>query len=275
VQLNSPLHKKLDVLNIAFAKPATVAATLPTQKADVLAVQTAGTKVFASFGGWTYRNMWKAILDDATQRAQFVTAIIATINTYGLDGVDMDIECGDDVADWPTGSPAKVESVVAFFKDLQTALATASAAAGKKLYVTFTVLTPSPAFFDLAVKGSHPYVDFVQVMAYNPYINPDKPGTEWPKPAKCDPASPDPKPYDAIADFDRYVAVLGVPKEKMVLGMMPGCSDHNRCTSAATVANSTTHVKTGGYGGVMTWDVDRDQVSWLQVQQSVLNLYKY
>jgi hypothetical protein len=51
------------------------------------------------------------------------------------------------------------------------------------------------------------YVDFIQPMAYNPYINPDKPGTEWPKPAKCDPASPDPKPYDAFGDFERYAKV--------------------------------------------------------------------
>jgi GH18 family chitinase len=252
------MHLKANVINIAFAKPASVAATLPVTTTDVQAVQRAGTLVFASYGGWTYRDLWKAILDSDSQRASFVTAVVATISTYGLNGVDMDIECGDDTADWPKGSPAKVESVVSFFKELQAAVATAGAAAGKKLYVTFTVLTPSPAFFDLAIKEAHPYVDYIQVMAYNPYINPQVPGTEWPSPAKCDPTSPDPKPYDVLADFDRYVTDLGVPKNKLVLGMMPGCSDHHRCTSAADVVNRTTHITTEGYAGVMTWDVDRD-----------------
>jgi hypothetical protein len=140
----------------------------------------------------------------------------------------------------------------------------------------------------MAVKGAHQYVDFIQPMAYNPYINPDKPGdmmritcaihcahvlysftvhihcthtlysytvlihcthtgTEWPKPAKCDASSVDPKPYDAFGDFERYATVLGVPKAKLILGMMPGCSDHNRCTSAADLVKRTQSVVSGGW----------------------------
>jgi GH18 family chitinase len=96
------MHLKADIINIAFAKPATVGpATLPVLKADVQAVQRSGTRVFVSFGGWSYRDLWKPILDNDIQRASFVAAAISTITAYGLDGADIDIECGDDIADWP------------------------------------------------------------------------------------------------------------------------------------------------------------------------------
>lgn len=256
-QLGSPIHQKADILNIAFAQPSGTAATLPVTKAAVAALQQTGTKVAVSYGGCSYRQMWKAVLDDATQRSQLVTAIVQTVTNYGLDGVDLDIECGDDTQDTQQ-QPAQAESVIAFFKELRTKIDAAGSAAGKKLTISYTVLTPS-ALFDTEVTGSHPFVDYVQVMAYNPYINPQKPGTEWPKPAKCEPTSPDPMPYDAIADLDRYPTKLGVPKSKLVFGLMPGCSDHNRCTSAADVQNRSAHVKEHGYAGVMTWDVDRDR----------------
>jgi hypothetical protein len=61
-----------------------------------------------------------------------------------------------------------------------------------------------------------------------------------------------------MADAARYTAELNLTSNQVVLGMMPGCSDHNRCTSAAAVANHTAQSAARKYRGVMTWAAERD-----------------
>jgi hypothetical protein len=61
-----------------------------------------------------------------------------------------------------------------------------------------------------------------------------------------------------MADAARYTAALNLTSAQVVLGMMPGCSDHNRCTSAAVVANHTAQCAARKYRGVMTWAAERD-----------------
>ncbi|WP_088835348.1 fibronectin type III domain-containing protein [Paenibacillus tyrfis] len=97
------VSNKYDVINVAFAEPVspgsgTIAftpfnATVDEFKADVAYLKSQGKKVLISLGGAN----GTVTLTDATKKQQFISTMTSIIQTYGFDGIDIDLE-GSSVA---------------------------------------------------------------------------------------------------------------------------------------------------------------------------------
>ncbi|WAM25035.1 carbohydrate-binding protein [Myxococcus sp. NMCA1] len=90
---------KYNVIQVAFAEPvggpgsgrmafAPYNSSIADFKADVALLKSQGRKVLISIGGAN----GTVHLDDATTRQDFVTSMQALIDTYGFDGLDLDLE---------------------------------------------------------------------------------------------------------------------------------------------------------------------------------------
>jgi chitinase len=93
------ISSKFNVIQVAFAEPISGApsgtmgfmpynATVAEFKADVAALKAQGRKVLISLGGAN----GTIHLDDAAARQAFVSSMQGLINTYGFDGLDLDLE---------------------------------------------------------------------------------------------------------------------------------------------------------------------------------------
>jgi len=223
-----------DVLCLAFAYPGTgtsvSAADLMkgfTQsgtvfdKSSISAAQSQGTKVVASLGGWTYRDTFPGAIDD--WGGALAHATWELVNTYGLDGVDIDLE--------GTIKPSSTDAI-RFFRSLRQSL-------GSSKLITYTIQSPN-AFNkqlgkDLVDEGG--LLDWINVMEYNNNVG------------------------DIQTDFVSYQQ-FGIPASKLVLGLMPGYDDVQVCTSAAEIASHTEYILSSGYKGIMTWNINRDLPSY-------------
>ncbi|MFJ6724489.1 chitinase [Streptomyces sp. NPDC091281] len=104
VQKISDVPNQYDIIAVAFADatgaPGTVSFTLDSAglngytvdqfKADVRAKQAAGKKVIISVGG----ERGTVAVNDATSAANFANSVYSVMQTYGFDGVDIDLENG-------------------------------------------------------------------------------------------------------------------------------------------------------------------------------------
>ncbi|MFJ3495578.1 chitinase [Streptomyces sp. NPDC086091] len=104
VQKISDVPNQYDIIAVAFADatgaPGTVSFTLDSAglngytvdqfKADVRAKQAAGKKVIISVGG----ERGTVAVNDATSAANFADSVYSVMQTYGFDGVDIDLENG-------------------------------------------------------------------------------------------------------------------------------------------------------------------------------------
>lgn len=88
---------KLTYLNLAFANPDSEGKLVFSRSADIMPVvkkgHEAGLRVFISLagGGTPDADVWKSLLKPE-KRTQFIKNILEFVDTYGLDGVDVDIE---------------------------------------------------------------------------------------------------------------------------------------------------------------------------------------
>ncbi|CAM4294022.1 chitinase [Corallococcus sp. ZKHCc1 1396] len=93
------VSSKFNVIQVAFAEPVPGAgsgtmgftpynATVAEFKSDIAALKAQGRKVLISLGGAN----GTIHLDDAAARQNFVTSMQGLINTYGFDGLDLDLE---------------------------------------------------------------------------------------------------------------------------------------------------------------------------------------
>lgn len=68
---------------------------------------------------------------------------------------------------------------------------------------------------------------------------------------------------------------MGVPREKIVWGLMPGYHDAaNEYTSIDDAKNATYWAKEWGLAGVMTWDINRDTEQRMDYAKGDDNLYQ-
>ena len=116
-----------------------------------------GVKVFIAIGGWSDNGnpldpIFESIGGDAGSRANFINDAIYIVNTYNLDGVDVDWEYPD------AGNSANN------FTTLLRELSTALKARGKGL----SFAAPADSYNSGGISSAvFQYVDFVNIMAYD------------------------------------------------------------------------------------------------------------
>ncbi len=102
---NAIQYSKLTHINYAFALPNSDGSIKPIDnpaklQTIVTKAHAVGTKVLIAVGGWSDNGVildptFEALAGNATSRSRFITACMSLVNTYGLDGVDIDWEYPD------------------------------------------------------------------------------------------------------------------------------------------------------------------------------------
>jgi GH18 family chitinase len=180
---------KITHLNIAFINPDSSGYFRDDLAIDSLIKKAHGknVKVLASIAGGGSHAYYFALLQD-NKRKIFIENLVAMVNRYQLDGIDVDLE-GDDIDD----------NYEKFVVELA-----ASLHASNKIVTAAIATTYKNKLPDRALKQ----FDFVNVMSY------DRTGPWRPQ----DPGDPSPFVM-AVEDLDYWHNVRGIPKNKLVLGL--------------------------------------------------------
>lgn len=210
----------------------------------------AGASVLVSYYGTSDAT---TIISNASLRAQLISNLSSFITTYGLDGVDIDIE---DAGAY--GSPMNT-----FLNELRVAIPT------KLITVETTWYPPGSINFNMSVAASS-NVDFINVMCYD---------------MNTPHALPEHSRYDdSIAVMDEWYDA-GYSKSKLIMGIPFYTKDNNGSIGAYSqtydqfgpFAESTDSVSTStanGFGGSQTvhggvlWfggiDTNQSKANWLK-----------
>jgi GH18 family chitinase len=182
--------------------------------------------VLPSVGGWGWDAQFEAMAGDPITRKAFVQNIIAFVNEYNLDGVDIDWEFPD------AGQSAR--NYVALMHELRAALPE-----GKLLTAAVPALGSNADNF---LPETFADVDFLNLMVYD-----GDQGVGH-------------SPYQYALDSLAYWSAKGLPKEKMVLGVpfyaRPGEATYRKLVKADPSASQKDSVDYLGmtvyYNGIPT-----------------------
>ncbi|MCR5736623.1 MAG: hypothetical protein K6G64_03135 [Eubacterium sp.] len=221
-----------------------------------------GTKAMIAIGGWNGFDSSDNPFGTAAKRTSIVNQIMNYVDTYNLDGVDLDLEVND----------ANVwNNFDAFVSELSSRLKPK----GKLLTMAVATWFTGPI-----ANSTYNYFDFLNLMSYD-Y---NQSGTG------------DVAPMSQIYDMVSYYGSRGVSNDRMVIGVpFYGYSTSGAVTYAemvqANVANANLDYANGvhyngmqtirqkaeyskNYGGTMIWEIGQDsfdsRYSLLQVIKSVM-----
>ena len=249
VDPQSVQYSKLTHINYAFLLPNSNGTLQPIENPGKLQslvsnAHAKGVKVMISVGGWNNGNDggFEALAANSSTRTTFVNNMIAFVNQYGLDGVDIDWEYPD--------NGASANNYLA----LMTQLSTEMHNRGKLLTAAVVAVGGSSI-----VNGVFSVVDFLTIMAY-------------------DANNANHSTYDYAVQSLNYWRGRGLAKEKAILGLpfyaRPSWDGYN--TLLANGASPNADVFNGNYyngiptikrktnlafdngGGVMMWELSQD-----------------
>jgi chitinase len=306
IQLDS-IDNKYNVIEVAFALPTSsfnmtmlftpVIVSQSVFISKVQALQLQGKKVLISIGGAT------ATVDLTTtaNKNAFVSSMTNIINTYGFDGIDIDIENGSSIliSGGTIASPGNIAQVN-LIDAIKLIMANYRITHPLKLLLS---MAPETAFVQggmsgfgsiwggylTLINGLRDSLDFLQVQLYNS-------GTMY---------GIDSRVYtQGTADFIVAMteavirgfntsggAFLGLPASKIAIGL-PACSSAagGGFTDSATVKSAMNYLlgkgpkpgtyvlaQTGGYSnlrGMMTWSINWDAVSTCASRYQYANNYE-
>lgn len=215
--------QKLTRINYAFAniKDGHIVEGFPTDPANFAALnalkkENPSLTVLVSVGGW----LWSGNFSDAvlTQQSRkvFIDSVVAFIEKYDLDGLDIDWEYPGQVGAGNRFRPEDKQNYTAVLKELRERFNHEQSKLHRRLYLS--IATGSyPNFLAHTQMGkAQKYVDTVNLMAYDYYEPDDSSITGMNAPLFTDPA--DPKHVSADHSVQLYEQA-GVPASKIVLGV--------------------------------------------------------
>ncbi|KAI9504425.1 chitinase [Coemansia spiralis] len=127
-------------------------------------LHTVGTKVLMSVGGWTDSNKFSAIMKSPSLRMDMINAIVKFVDSYQLDGIDIDWEYpgrpGDtcNIIDMANDTP----NLLRFLQDLRAAFASKFGNKNKKLITMAVRVQP----FDINGSPIADVSEFAKVVDY-------------------------------------------------------------------------------------------------------------
>jgi GH18 family chitinase len=258
-------YSKLTHINYAFIRPTTTGGLTAVDNAqklrDIVSLAHAnGVKVCIAIGGWSDLNNtdFQTMAANATYRANFINNVVSLINSYQLDGVDLDWEYPVDGQD-----PAN-------FATLMNELGNAMHSRGKIL----TAAVSAQGYYANGILNSvFSAVDFLNLMVYDGGSGADH------------------SPYSyAVSSLDYWLgrglpaskAVLGVPfyarpswksfRTLVSEGANPNADTYNgdHYNGLVTIRSKTNLAFDHGIGGMMIWELSQDATG----SNSLLNAIK-
>lgn len=121
---------KFDILLFAFATPNSDSG-ITYDSGSTSTLQTLvssahnsghGTKVVLSIGGWSGSQWFSQSVGSSSNRKKFVDACVSAVNTYNLDGIDIDWEYPNQSGAGNPYSSSDAANLLSFFTELRSAL---------------------------------------------------------------------------------------------------------------------------------------------------------
>ena len=237
-------------------------------------------KVVLSVGGWGAGN-FSEMAADANHRKKFAENCVAAVNSYGLDGIDIDWEYPSSSSAGISSSPSDINNFTLLMKDLRTAL-------GNNKLLTIASYA-GVKYYDF--KNAAQYLDFINIMTYDmgrpPYHHSAlysssktknsclesvekhyQAGVPYNKlvlgvPFYGKPASGESVDYVNLASSsysqytERWDDVSKVPYLVDASGTMVICYDNAR-----SLGLKAEFIKSKGLLGAMYWNIEADDMNW-------------
>jgi len=159
-----------------------------------------------------------ALLRSEEDAEGMADAMHAYVTQFNLDGVDFDIE------DYPA---AELQSdLISYTRERL----------GSDALITYTPKAPASTTlpYSEVIKESYADLDGINIMAYDAWSG-----------------------Y-SYQDDSLALVGMGVPKDIIVIGLMPGMDDVGHETTLQDVQSAANWVKSQGLGGIMFWSLNRD-----------------
>uniref|UniRef100_A0A8H8CJU2 Chitinase n=1 Tax=Psilocybe cubensis TaxID=181762 RepID=A0A8H8CJU2_PSICU len=232
---SSPPHKidfsKFDVLFFAFATPNGEAGinwdsgAQESLKNLVSCVRRSGhpTKIVLSVGGWGGCHWYSQVMSTEASRTKFVKTLCDTIESYGLDGIDIDWKAAYvyfEPKEYPNSpgsgnphSPEDAANLLSFFKALRSAIGNSRIISAAVTQLPWL----GPKGLPLTnVEEYAKYMSFVNIMNYDVFTSSSHPGPNAPLSDACG-TSRQPQ-ATAEAAFKQWTRA-GMPASKLLLGL--------------------------------------------------------
>ncbi|KAF8970627.1 glycoside hydrolase superfamily [Flammula alnicola] len=208
---------KFDILFFAFVTPNGTAGinwddgSQDTLKKLVSSARNSGsgTKIVLSVGGWGGSHWYSQAMSTATNRAKLVDTLVETVNSYGLDGIDIDWEYPNAPGAGNPHSSADATNLLNFFKTLRNALIISAAVT----HLPWLGDNGSP-LKDVSEYAT--YMTYLNIMNYDVFDSSSHPGPNAPLGDLCRTSSqPNANAHAALAQWAR----AGMPASKLLLGL--------------------------------------------------------
>ncbi|XP_046577671.1 chitinase-3-like protein 1 isoform X5 [Haliotis rubra] len=215
---------------------------------DHVKAQNPNAKIMLSVGGWNMGSEpFTAMVGAAVSREEFATTSVTFLREQGFDGLDLDWE-------YPAnrGSPAEDKhNFIELLKVLNAAFDADAAATGNERLLLTAAVAAGKTTIDSGydVPGAAAALDFINIMTYDLHGGWDN-ITGHNSPLYADPSETGDQAYLNVDWAARYWESLGLPKDKLVLGL----PTYGRTfTLTSTTLNSLgDSVKGGGTAGQYT-----------------------
>lgn len=268
--------QKVTRINYAFAniKDGRIVEGFPTDPANYAALnalkkQNPSLTVLVSVGGW----LWSGNFSDAVltrqSRATFIDSVVAFIEKYNLDGLDIDWEYPGQIGAGNRFRPEDKQNYTAVLRELRQRFNSEEPKLHRRLYLSIATGSEASFLAHTDMGQAQKYVDTVNLMGYD-YYEPDASLiTGMNAPLFTDPA--DPK-HVSVDNSVKMYEQAGVPASKIVLGVpfyghewadvggtnhglyQPGKVVPNAQTGYASVAANMLNATTSERGFVRYWD---------------------
>lgn len=215
--------QKVSRINYAFAniRDGRIVEGFPTDPANfavlnALKMQNPSLTVLVSVGGWLWSGNFSDTVLTKQSRKVFIDSVVAFIEKYNLDGLDIDWEYPGQIGAGNRFRPEDKQNYTAVLKELRQRFDQEQKKLHRRLYLSIAAGSNQNWLDHTDMGAVGRYVDDVDLMAYDYYEPGDEPTTGHNAPLFLDPA--DPKHVSADQSV-RAFEQAGVPASKLVLGV--------------------------------------------------------
>src|SRR5690348_12698795 len=215
--------RKLTRINYAFAviKDGHMVEGSPADAANfavlnALKRQNPNLTVLVSVGGWLGSGGFSDAALTAESRKTFIDSVVAFIERYNLDGLDVDWEYPGMQGAGNRFRPEDKQNYSALLRELRLRFNREEKRLHRKLYLSVAAGSQTSFLDHTDIRAVAQYVDTVNLMAYDYYEPDDSPITGLNAPLFTDPKDPKQVSADrSVREFEQ----AGVPPSKLVLGV--------------------------------------------------------
>lgn len=215
--------RKLTRINYAFAdiKDGRIAEGSGTDAANfatlnALKRENPALKVLISVGGWKGSGGFSNMALTPESRARFIDSVVAFLEKYDLDGLDVDWEYPGLPGAGNRYRPEDKQNYTALLRELRHRFDQVQKKIGRPLYLSIAAGDSTDFLEHTEMNQVQKYVDTVNLMTYDYYVPGSNSMTGNNAPLFTDPADPNHGSADASV---RAFEAAGVPASKIVLGV--------------------------------------------------------